>query len=78
MLDPDFLAALLEVTGIPRWQTGLVAHLNKNLRRRFKIDRHVGKPFHGDRGAGQGDTFSLLGALSLTNTQVMWKPRSQK
>ena len=40
-----------------------VHQLHANVIRHMKIGNHIGEPFSGDKGAGQGDTWSLIMAL---------------
>ena len=40
-----------------------------NIKRRFKIGKHLGRPFVSNRGAGQGDSLSTVGALMVTSIQ---------
>ena len=48
----------------------VITHLNTNILRHLKIGKHLGESFDGDRGSGQGCTWSLIKAIVATTVQA--------
>ena len=67
--DPEFFFELNIAIGLPRRVATLDRFMNLNTWRMIKIGGHFAKPFTGNKGAGQGNTFSVLGALGITTIE---------
>ena len=66
--DPDFFYYVMIEVGIPKEMAVLVHHFNTTCSKHLKIGSHIGTPMDSDRGACQGDTWSLLNAIFITTT----------
>ena len=64
--DCNFFEQLFEAVGLPLAIRRLFASMYGNIQRRLKIAGHLDVPLDANCGAGQGDSFSLLGALCIT------------
>ena len=67
--DVEFFSKLFEALGLPQSVCVVFNTMYKNIQRRLKISGHLGSPLETDCGAGQGDSFSLLGALCITTLE---------
>jgi ribonuclease HI len=67
--DPSFFRNLFLHIGMPEPLANMTHFMYTNIKRRFRIGAHLGSPFTSNRGAGQGDTISTIGALAITSVQ---------
>ena len=67
--DPDFMHSLHIAVGLPHALADIILYMYRNIQRRLKVGKHLGKPLVCNRGAGQGDTYAVLGAHFLTTIQ---------
>ena len=67
--DTAFFTALFEAVGLPPAICVLFSNMYSQIQRRLEISGHLGQPLKTDCGAGQGDSFSLLGALCITTIE---------
>ena len=67
--DPNFMHSLHIAVGLPTALADVILYMYSNIQRRLKINKHLGKPLVCNRGAGQGDTYAVLGAHFLTTIQ---------
>jgi hypothetical protein len=68
-MEPIFMAKLMIATGFNEQFVQLNLHLYQNMSRYIKIGKSYGKPFSGSNGLGQGDSYSLMVALTLVSIQ---------
>jgi len=68
-MEPIFMAKLMIATGYNAQFVQLNLNLYQNLHRYIKIGKSYGKPFSASNGLGQGDSFSLMVALTLVSIQ---------
>ena len=67
--DCQFFRQLFIALGMPGPVCTLFGVMYGNIQRRLKISGHLDVPLQTDCGAGQGDSFSLLGALCITTLE---------
>ena len=67
--DCNFFMRLFQEIGMPPAVCTLFDAMYSNIRRRLKISGHLSTPLDSTCGAGQGDSFSLLGALAITTIE---------
>ena len=68
--DPTFFRNLMVAMGVSQKRANLNWHLNTFARKRFQIRGHYGEILDSDRGAGQGDSWSLIQAILITTVQM--------
>jgi len=68
-MEPIFMSKLMIATGFNSEFVLLNLNLYQNLTRYIKIGNSYGKPFSASNGLGQGDSFSLMVALTLVSVQ---------
>ena len=67
--DYQFFECLFQEIGLPPAVCTLFRAMYSNIQRRLKISGHLDDPLESSCGAGQGDSFSLIGALCITTIE---------
>jgi len=68
-MEPIFMAQFAKAIGICADQVDMTTELYSKISRYVKIGQTLGKPFSSDNGFGQGDSYSLMIALTLVSIQ---------
>jgi hypothetical protein len=68
-MEPIFMSKLMLATGFQPDFVRLNLDLYQNMKRYIKIGKSYGKPFHSSNGLGQGDSYSLMVALTMVSIQ---------
>ena len=67
--DTAFFTQLFKAVNFPPAVCQLFSVMYAHIQRRLKFGNHLDRPLDTDCGAGQGDSFSLLGALCITTVE---------
>ena len=67
--DTKFFTALFRALNLPPAVCDLFEVMYTNIQRRLKVSGHLGPPLESSCGSGQGESFSLLGALCITTVE---------
>jgi hypothetical protein len=68
-MEPVFMSKLMIATGFQPSFVNLNLDLYQNMKRYIKIGNSYGKPFGSANGLGQGDSYSLMVALTMVSIQ---------